>query len=209
MKTIKFLTSIFIISILFNSCAKDEPAPVPNPNAVKQEFENKIETTIVDASSSQTGQTDSFLEVNANGILTDLSKMTLEVKLKHSFAKDLALILIPPGVGAKPSKKGLINGYENCFIFKVGGSDDYIETNLLRFNTSFTDVMRIQNNTIAAGNFKESRGDSELQVLNSLFKELEDKKVNGKWNLRIYDFNPFDTGNLISWKLIFELGAIQ
>ncbi len=207
MKILKSI-AIILISIFATSCSKDDEQP--NPNASTQIFENKVPLEIPDFTNQTVGNINASLNVTAMGTLVDLSKMTLELKLKHSFANDLAAVLIPPEVGARAMNKSPnTTGFEDCFIYRVGNNEDYLENNVLRFNTTFTNTLAPQNDFLPAGNYKESKNNVFQQSLNPLFQNLQGKSVNGKWRLLLYDFSAGDTGQLISWKLIFDPGAIQ
>jgi subtilisin-like proprotein convertase family protein len=199
---------ILLITIFSISCNKDEEKP--NPNASTQVFENNVPVEIPDFINQTIGNINAPLNVTASGTLVDLSKMTLELKLKHAYADDFAAILIPPGVGARTMKLNPnATGYEDCFIYRVGNSSDYLADNVLRFNTTFTNMLATQNGFLPAGNYKESKDGFYQQILNPLFQNLQGKSVNGEWRLLLYDFNEGDKGQLISWKLIFDSGAIK
>src|SRR5690606_20893487 len=112
--------------------------------------------------------------------------------------KDLEISLVTP------------DGEEQSFVYRIGIGSNYIGTNLLRFNATFTDVLPNTNIDIPAGNYKESKGvDFDAIILEPIFSFLENKSINGTWKLRVKDYVAADVGNLLSCKLLFAEGALE
>lgn len=196
MKTIKTTIAILALSIFTISCSKDDPAPTPVklPSA-EVSFENTLGKLIGDDSTVE-----SNLEVTANGTILDLKKLIFEMNISHNNQKDLSFALITP------------DGTQSLFIKRAGGTGKYNGANKLRFSASF--INTLSNGvgiSFPAGNYKETQGaDFATPVLLPIFSTFQNKSISGIWKLIALDgANNGTGGEIISWKLIFETGALK
>ncbi len=181
-------------------CRKDDDEPKVSPVV---EATNSTIIPIADAVYSggvhTPVSTESAVVVNASGTIKDLSKMTLEMNVTCSFARDLSFALQAP------------DGTKKDFIYRAGSNGNYIAANLYRFNNTFTSTFPEGTvEDIAAGNYKESKGSLYPAVpIESIFSSFNGKQVNGTWKLIITDHDELVLGTLHSWKLHFAEGALQ
>ena len=207
MKTIKTTIAILAVSIFAMSCSKDDdaPAPVKQPS-VEASFENTTEVNITDAvgtnipDNSLPSNTISNIEVSANGTILDLKKLVLEMNIKHNQTRDLSFTLIAP------------DGTESLFVKRVGSTGDYFGESKLRFCSTFTTPISNSNTAdIPAGDYKESQGagSAATPILLPVFSTLQGKNISGSWKLRATDDKNGNIGKIISWKLIFQTGALN
>lgn len=214
MKTLKTLLAVALFTMLF-ACSKNDapPATIDTKLVLPTIFENNIQTAIPDCTSSGAiiipGQTISTIEITGDGIISDPSKITLELDISHNFAGDIVVELVAPSG-------------ENCGIIKrigttsdtnTGSNVDFVLGNKLKFNSLHTTFLLPQVSTaIVAGKYAPSRGLSSIPFsvpmieLNTFFMG---KNIKGIWTIKIYDFNQLDIGKLNSWKLYFDTGALQ
>ncbi len=212
MKIATKLLAIVVMSINF-SCSKDETAVIDTKLVLPAILENNMQTAIPDCTNSGTikipGQNISTVNITGDGIISDPSKITLELDISHSFAGDIVVELVAPSG-------------ENCGIIKRigttsdtnnGSNLDFILGNKLKFNSLHTTFLLPQVSTsIVTGKYARSRGLSSIPFsvpMTDLKTFLMGKNIKGIWTIKIYDFNELDTGKLNSWKLYFDAGALQ
>lgn len=201
MKTIKNIGILSIVLFVI-SCSKSEDSPIlPIPLSKALNFTNANAVSIPDAPfPGASGVATSTININNDkGIISDKNKITLELNIQHTEKRDLVFALETP------------DGTIKDFVYRVGGSaGDYIGTNKLRFNATFTDAISNSVTDVANGNYKESFGPTYTsQNLEPIFSSLQGKQIQGVWKLKVYDFQFGDTGNIISWSLNFGEGALQ
>ena len=214
MKTVCKLLAIALIIVNF-SCSKDEaPAPIVDTKLVLPAIlENNTALIIPDCTQNGTiknpGSASNTIEITGDGIISDPSKITLELDLTHPFSGDVVVELVPPSG-------------ENCGIIKRIGSTtdtssgsplDFVLGNKLKFNSLHTTFLLPQVSTsFVTGKYAPSRGLSSIPFsvpmieMNTFFMG---KNIKGIWTIKIYDFNVLDIGKLNSWKLYFDAGALQ
>lgn len=218
MKILKIIFAIAILTISI-SCSKDDPAIKDEPTVIDTKlklpaiFQNNTLTNIPDCTVSGNvktpGLVESTIEIKSDGIIADPSKVVLELDLSHQWSGDIVVELIAPSG-------------ENCGIIKrigttsdtsISSSIDFVLGNKLKFNSLHSTFLLPQiGSGILAGNYAPSRGASSIPFsvpMTALNTFLMDKNIKGNWTIKIYDYENNDFGNLNSWKLYFEAGALQ
>jgi subtilisin-like proprotein convertase family protein len=217
MKT-KFLkiALVVIAASLTLSCSKDDdPAPIVDTRLVlPATLENNTLINIPDASTGlgdcgtgvTPGNAQSTIEIIGTGIITDPSKVTIELDIEHYYGGDLVIELIAPS----GESCGLIKRLGATSDSTCGNSSNFITGNKLSFNSTFTTTLTA--NEIVTGNYAPTQGNSNYPTtvpMISLATFLTGKNITGIWKLKMYDYGVGDTGKLNSWKLKFETGALQ
>ena len=196
MKTIQLSIAVLMLTLFSISCSKEDTAPTPTKQpSAEVSFENIDGIQIGDDSS-----VGSFLEVTSSGIISNVNKMVLEMYVSHNNQKDLSFNLKAP------------DGTMSYFIKRVGGTGDYVGSNKLRFSAAFTNRLSNDGTNFPSGNYKESQGSGEFAtpVLLPIFSTFKDKSITGNWKLFIIDnVNNGIDGEVFSWKIIFEEGALN
>jgi subtilisin-like proprotein convertase family protein len=200
MYSIKTIIAIFTVSVFTLSCSKDDGPPIPEEKDIA--FENNVPVSIIDFNAPGNFITRTLSEINVtgDGTIKDISKVTLEMNIEHSFQSDLSFVLIAPD-----------NSYE-AFVYRCGSSGDYLATSKLRFNSTFTDMLPDGNEDFPSGNYRQSTGSRYNNLtfpLDPIFQFLQNKSIKGIWKLQTVDYSAGDTGSIKSWKLIFEKGALS
>jgi subtilisin-like proprotein convertase family protein len=196
----KTIFKIFVIIPFIFSCSKNDDPPKPEEKDIA--FENNVPVDIIDFNALGNSITRTFSEINVtgDGTIKDISKVTLEMNIEHSFQSDLSFVLIAPD-----------NSYE-AFVYRRGGSGDYLATSKLRFNSTFTDMLPDGNEDFLSGNYREATGSRYNNLtfpLDPIFQFIQNKSIKGIWKLQTVDYSSGDTGSIKSWKLIFEKGALS
>ena len=185
--------------MLLFSCNKEEESLKPLSEEISFENINQIPINdfIDEPFNNVAGVTYSNVFVSKEGIITDLNKVIIEMKISHSDARDLDFTLIAP------------DGTESIFIDRAG-TTQYSGSNRLRFSSAFN--VKLPNlGNIPAGNYKESQGLNLYQpvTLLPIFSNLEGKNIMGIWKLRVRDNNYDKVGSILTWKILFETGALN
>ena len=214
MKTVCKLLAIALI-IVNLSCSKDDapPATIETKLVLPAIVQNNTALLIPDCTQNGTiknpGSASNTIEITGDGIISDPSKITLELDLTHPFSGDVVVELVPPSG-------------ENCGIIKRIGTTtdtssgsplDFVLGNKLKFNSLHTTFLLPQVSTsFVTGKYAPSRGLSSIPFsvpmieMNTFFMG---KNIKGIWTIKIYDYGVSDTGKLNSWKLYFDAGALQ
>ena len=214
MKTLCKLIGIALIIINF-SCSKDDapPATIDTKLVLPAIVQNNTALIIPDCTQNGTiknpGSASNTIEITGVGIISDPSKITLELDLSHTYSGDVVVELVAPSG-------------ENCAIIKrigtttdtsSGSNLDFVLGNKLKFNSLHTTFLLPQVSTsFVTGNYAPSRGSSSIPFsvpmieLNTFFMG---KNIKGIWTIKVYDFGVLDIGKLNSWKLYFDAGALQ
>ena len=204
MKTIQTTIAVLVLSIFIFSCSKEDeiPSATPKPLSEAVSFQNIYEIIIADASGANVdlpSTTISIINVNKIATILDYKKVTLEMNIFHTIQSELNFILVSP------------DGTECLFIKRVGSDGDFISTNKLRFSAAFTNILPNSGLNFVAGNYKESQGVGSFStpILKPIFLDFQEKNIFGSWKLKITDYKNGVRGKIISWKLIFETGALN
>jgi subtilisin-like proprotein convertase family protein len=195
-KSIKLIVPI-ILTVFVISCSKNDDEPQPaNKDLV---FENSNSVNIIEKTEGiPPTPTISEINVTATGTLKNLSKFTLEMNIQHDYQRDLEFLLIAP------------DGTSRTFIYRRGLSGKFLANQKLRFNNSFTADLPDDGANFLTGNYKECKGSvsSLPPVVEPIFSSFLNKNINGVWKLKVLDWEVVNSGNIVSWRLIFSEGAI-
>jgi subtilisin-like proprotein convertase family protein len=189
----KTIFKLLVMLPFFFSCNKDDS----KTNDLI--FENNNQVAIIEkVDGSPPTPSISEINVTANGTLKNLSKFTLEMNIGHTYQRDLEFALIAP------------DGTSRTFIYRRGFAGKYLPDQKLRFNSSFTAELPDESQNFLSGNYKECKGSisSQVPALEPIFSFLQNKNINGVWKLKATDWEVVNTGNILSWRLIFSEGAL-
>jgi subtilisin-like proprotein convertase family protein len=214
----KNLLRIFVLStaLLLVNCSKDDEDS--NKLELPATIENNTALAITDAtegaggscgSGTIPGSSENMLMIDKNGTIKDASKVSIVLNLSHSYGGDLVVQLFDPSG-------------ESCTLIKrIGSTDldtscgkgcDFVSGNLLIFNSATETMLDPALAAIPSGNYAPTSGlstfptDAEMVALETF---LTDKKINGTWKIKIRDCGIADLGTLVSWKLVFDTGALK
>lgn len=224
MKTLKitaaFLTMVSVIAI---SCSKDDDAPVvPTPVipdtrlVLPATLENSTQLTLPDGvnnggncgSTVTPGTAENSIEITADGIIADPTKLSIEVDITHPFGGDIVLELFTPS----GESVGLIKRIGSSVDTSCGTNTDFVVGNKITFNAANATQLVGGAPSFITGNYAQSSGTSTYPAavpMTSLATFLTGKNIKGVWKMKIYDCGVGDVGKLNSWKLKFEVGALQ
>lgn len=224
MKTIKLTAAILsLVSIIAISCSKDDDAPaVPTPIVpdtrlvLPATLENNTQLTLPDgvanggACGSQVtpGTAENTIEIAADGIILDPTKLSIEVDISHTYGGDVVLELVTPS----GESVGLIKRIASTVDTSCGTNTDFVVGNKLTFNSTNATQLAGGPPSFITGNYAPSSGTSTYPTtvaMTSLATFLTGKNIKGVWKMKIYDCGVGDIGKLNSWKLKFEVGALQ
>lgn len=194
--------SILIVSVFVNcsnSNGNSDSIPlVPNPGG-QVGFSNTttipIEPTPSNGQPGGGGPVETISEINVPiaGTILDRNKFVLELNIQHRFQNNISISLIAP------------NGTEFLFVRNAGTIGKYISTNKLRFSSAFTNSLPNTGVDFPAGDYKESDSPIGNPIpLAPIFSQIQGTSIQGIWKLKIIDQSVINSGNLISWKLIFN-----
>jgi subtilisin-like proprotein convertase family protein len=210
MKTTKFLLALMFFSIL--SCSKNEDTP---SQPIVSVFENNTVLNIPDATLDNGiifyGMTESQIGVNREGIITNPSKVTLQIDMDSPFIGELAIALTSPdGKTCAIIKRIGVNTTN-----QIGDSSNFKTGEKLNFNSTFTTQIPFQSlasdQFVPGGNYKQEIGDFFYPSISNegLDVFLMNKNIKGTWKLKIIDFMVGDLNKLNTWKLTFDEGATK
>lgn len=199
MKTIK--TTIAILAmIMITACSGDDSKTTEEPLSERLEYQYTSETIIPDVGDPIYIP----IQVLEDKIITDPTKVYLEITLEHEVAFDLSYGYQMPN-----------SSTEYKIVNSLGGFNKYSRENVLSFNPNHNEVINpdggftYQNQTIPAGNYKEGSFSDEHPVDTPLFNGMLNKNIKGTWKFFFVDSEEFDQGKLIEVKLIFDGGALE
>ena len=227
MKTFK--NTIAILAILFiTSCSKDDapatalnstpiidtkltlPAVLSNDNVLLIPDAIKIAGTTTDCGISCTpGSVSSEIIIDKDGVIANPSKICIEIDLVHNYAVEIVAELIAPsGESCGLLKRIYANTDSGC---APSVSVKYQAGNKLSFNSLNTTP--VPTGIVPTGNYAPTAANNgnfpALVPMISLNTFLNNKNIKGTWKLKVYDCSKDDTGKLNSWKLKFDVGALQ
>jgi len=153
----------------------------------------------------------STIAITADGIISDPSKLSIEVDISTYHSGEVVLELFAP------------SGESVGLIKRIGANDDYdcgsmikeFEVgNKLTFNSANTSFLAFP---YVTGNYAPTRGRSHFPIsvrMTPLGTFLAGKDIRGAWKIKMYDYNAEDVVSLgacrlNSWKLKFEAGAVR
>ena len=186
-------------STLIISCSKEDPKPViiqaVSPAATYL-YTGGLKD-IPDRVGSTNGLFTAEINVTADGIIGDASKVTIDIGLTHTYAGDLKIVLITPD--------GSFCNLSN----REGGDSNFIAANIVSFNSTFTALIPGFGVDIPTGNYKQAFGifGSPSDVL--IADLLVNKRILGVWKLKVYDEAPANAGTFSTFKINLASGALK
>lgn len=214
-KIIITMAALLLLSFSVNSCSKDDEPSEPDTRlALPATAENLTSFPIPDAtantgncgSAANLGSVVSAIEITADGIIADPSKVTIQLDIAHTWAGDVIAELICPN----GESCGLIKRINSITDVSCSFGADFIAGNKLNFNSSF--INTTLTSPVSTGDYAQLHGASTFPTsvpMPMLGNFLKDKNIKGTWKIKIYDSGVGDTGTLKEWKLKFETGALK
>ena len=195
-------TIAFVLLLMVMACSSDDAEKREESISERLEYEFTNEVLIPDGTGSMAIIN---LEVDADEVVIDPSKVYIEITLEHELAIDVSYGYLMPN-----------NGDEfQAIVNNLGGFNKYSAQNTLSFNPEHTQVMNgsetfsYPNNTIPQDHYKEGTSNPEFPVETPLFKSMMNKNIKGLWKFFFLDDWDQDTGKVVKIKLIFDEGALQ
>jgi subtilisin-like proprotein convertase family protein len=206
--------------VLLESCSKSEDAtPVEDKLQLPALIANTTEMIIPDATfltgncGNQTtpGTIENSIVIDKSGTIANANKVTIELDLSHNYAGDLAIQLTSPSGKTFGILKRLGSTADN----DCGVGSRFVGGNIININSdqSLPAVYAPTNTTIPPGNYHATQGSTSFPNMSMLgvYSHLTGENVKGIWKLKIQDFGvgANTRGSVVSWKLKFEVGALQ
>ncbi|WP_447635813.1 hypothetical protein [Flavobacterium microcysteis] len=220
MKTIKILAGVFLV-ICAISCSSDSSDSSDSPPDTRLVLpailENNTQLIVPDArfvegtcaKGTVPGTAENTIEITADGIIADPSKVSIEVDLSSTWSGEVVLELFTPS----GDSVGLIKRLGTVDDDDCGISGVFTAGNKLTFNSA--NETRLAS-PYPTGNYKPSSGTSAFPTsvaMIPLATFLKDKSIKGAWKIKIYDYGTLAANlsitKLNSWKLKFDTGALQ
>jgi subtilisin-like proprotein convertase family protein len=155
------------------------------------------------------GSVTTIINVPLSTVITDPTKVTINLDLSHTWLGDVVAQLSTPS-GASCA---LIKRLEASTDTSCGDGSDFATGNIFSFNAANTALINVaiggNNAVIAGGNFAPTDSPSTYPAAITkcnLTTLLNGTNVNGDWSLTLYDHGQGDTGSLNSWQLVFATG---
>ncbi|RZK12878.1 MAG: hypothetical protein EOO46_01455 [Flavobacterium sp.] len=202
MKSIIKTTALAMVFALTACSSDDGEKRVEEPISERLEYEFTNQIPIPDGSGTLAIIS---LEVDADEVVIDPSKVHIEITLEHELAIDVSYGYLMPNDGDE----------FRTIVNKLGGYNKYSAQNVLSFNPENTQVINVSENfnypenTIPQGDYKEGTNDADFPVETPLFKSMMNKNINGTWKFFFIDDFEQDEGKVVKIKLIFDEGALQ
>lgn len=193
---IKVICLVFSISVII-SCSNDDKDVVPT----RFEYEFATETAIPDNGNVRL----ITINVEADRVVINPSKVFLEITLNHPVASDLSYGYLMPNDGDE--FKNIVNN--------LGGLNAYNSANSLLFSPTAVETINpsidyiYPNFVISAGIYKEGTASPDYPVESPLFQSMMNKNIRGDWKFFFLDTQELNEGSIIKVKLIFEEGALN
>ncbi|MEZ0006091.1 subtilisin-like proprotein convertase family protein [Flavobacterium sp. 28YEA47A] len=207
---------MFLLALMLVNCSKDDNSEKPPEDtrlALPATLENNTPLPIPDAtnltgacgSNATPGSAENSIEITADGIIANPSKVSIEVDISHTFGSDVVLELFTPS----GDSVGLIKRIGAANNTVCGTDADFIAGNKLVFNSANTTLLAAP---FVSGNYAPTSGMGTFPttvMMTPLATFLTGKNIKGVWRMKMYDCGVDDTGKLNSWKLKFDTGALQ
>ena len=200
MKNLKKLILV-LITLFAISCSKKDDAPAISPAF---EVVNATSKPIPDAPQALAGSIVVPINIDKEGIIADPSKVTIVLSFSHPNSEDIIVSLVSP------------NNNRFTLIRQLNGNDNFLNSNVLAFNSSFIGSIPFQNNNvnIPAGNYKPTAGtltnyETTRFPLSSMETFFKDRSIKGEWNLVITDYIPNNVGSFDFCKIKFAERALK
>lgn len=219
-KAVLIFTFYFTFVVLLESCSKNEDIiKVEDKLQLPASIANTTEMIIPDAiyvtgncgNQTTPGTIENSINIDKSGIITNVNKVTIELDLSHNYAGNLTIQLIAP------------SGKTFGLIKRLGSTDDsgcgtgsrFIGGNKIIISSDYTlpAIYAPSNTTIAPGNYHATEGSTSFpnMLMLGTYSSLKDESIKGIWKLKAQDFGvgANTRGSVVSWKLKFDVGALQ
>lgn len=189
--------ALFLITITLTSCSSDDDTTNEPTSAGRMEFVYDIVTEFTGV----TGDNIITLNVGTDAVVIDPTKVYIELNLELSYAATMDYGY------AMPSDESEFK----YMVGALGGDNQYIPSNTLRFNPNHTNVIEddYQDGIIPSGDYTSHTLDAIYFPIESpLFNSMLGKNIQGNWkfNFAAYANLP---GKVHKIKIIFEEGALE
>lgn len=211
------MSLVLALALAFANCSKDDSdSPSEDTRLVlPATLENNTQLSVPDAtnttgscgSGTTPGVAENSIEITADGIIADPSKVSIEVDISHIYSGDVVLELFTPS----GNSVGLIKRIGATSDTGCGAGADFVAGNKLVFNSANMTLLASAT-TYASGNYSPTSGTSTFPTavaMTPLATFLTGKNIKGVWKMKMYDCGVADAGKLNSWKLKFDTGALQ
>lgn len=172
------------------SCSDDD-SPKVSSRAVFSSDE------VADILSNEVVETTIAVDAGLNTVKNG-SRVFFELNLSHTYVGDLIVEVIAP------------NGRTLPLLYDFGGSSELIEGEILVFNSTYTEVLMIDEETdeVLAGNYGPSL-DVDFTPDWTMDTFFTDLSVAGTWTLKVTDEAGGDEGQIHGWTIRFEEDALN
>lgn len=203
MKKLNFLAlSLFLFaSFLQAQTYQNTSSTIPSVDAVAREG--------TCGAATQPGVNMSSISVPITGVITDPSKITVNVAISADWLGDVVLELITPSLEAIT----LIRRIGASSFTSCGDSSSFVKENILGFNAANTAPINAAavgiGVAIPAGNYAPTYGTAKFPLHHpgDMGAFLKNKQLNGLWRLVIYDYGLSAPTKIDSWQLVVSAGA--
>lgn len=195
-KILKLILGMMLLFIVM-ACNKDDDEGISS----KLEYQFTTETLIPDNGNPLI----ITINVDADRVVVDPSKVFLEITLNHSVARDLSYGYLMPNDGDEI--RSIVNNLGGLNAYSSDNTLVFSPTSLVSINPS-EDYM-YPNFVVSAGVYKEGTSSEEFPVESPLFHNMLDKNILGDWKFFFLDTRELYQGSVIKVKLIFEEGALN
>ena len=155
----------------------------------------------------------SDIPVNLVKIISDPSKVTVNIVLTHTWCGDVTVGLVVPG-GPTTGAIALMKRLGSTSPTSIGSSVNFGAGIVLAFNSAATATVVPgtggTNSFVPGGTYLPTQGQAleptaySVANLGTMFTNLP---VNGTWSLKALDGSSGDTGSINNWQIVFDAGA--
>jgi len=208
LKILVFATAFSLIN-----CSSDDGDK--NKLALPATLENNTLLAIPDAtgnscgSATTPGSAGNSIIIDNDGIIKDPSKVSIVLNLEHAYGGDFVVMLTAPSGDSCTLIKRLGSSEADT---SCGEDFNFVSGNLLTFNSGNEIFIDSEQAAVPAGDYAPSSGLSAFPadaVMTDLETFLQNQDIKGEWKINVRDCGALDTGSLVSWKLVFDTGALK
>ncbi len=196
MKTIfKTVLAVSLLTLFF-ACNKEDDSNNDSPLGTVA-FVYDVVTNFTGAP----GDNIITLEVDMDAIVVDPAKVFIELNLEYPYAEALDYAYSMPSD----------NGEFKYMVGALGGDNQYVPENTLRFNPNHTDVIEhnYPDGIIPSGDYVSDTSDAfSYPVESPLFVGMTGKSIRGDWKFNFPAYANFP-GKVYKINLRFEEGALE
>ncbi|HLT53655.1 MAG TPA: hypothetical protein VKZ97_07180 [Flavobacteriaceae bacterium] len=196
MKTIFKTVLVIGLLILFWACNKEDDSSENLPLG-DMEFVNETLANFT----GDPGDNIVTLYVDTNAIVVDPTKVFIELNIEYPVAGALDYAYKMP----------FENAEFQYLVGAVGGNNEYIPENTLRFNPNHENIIESSypDSVVPSGDYNSATLNAfDFPVETPLFGSMMGKNIQGEWQFNFPDYSG-QPGSVHKIKLVFEEGALQ